>query len=111
MKNKPGDDSKQINYMRWFVIGCTALTAMAALYCITVYLSNPISSDKRGHFGDSFGGLSALFSGFAFIGLIITIRMQADELRQTREEMRMQREAMEKQSKNGQLDSRVAATT
>lgn len=51
----------------------------------------------RGTFGDMFGGLNALFSGFAFGGIILTIYLQSrdlalqrDELRSTREEFKTQ---------------------
>lgn len=41
----------------------------------------------RGTVGDSFGALNALFSGFAFAGLIVTLIMQKDELSMQREEL------------------------
>ncbi|MBR5195474.1 MAG: hypothetical protein IKW48_04950 [Akkermansia sp.] len=40
-----------------------------------------------GAFGDYFGALNALFAGWAFAGLIVTIRQQADELYSTQCEM------------------------
>lgn len=59
---------------------------------------------KGGTFGDSFGALNALFSGFAFAGIIYTIflqkqelKLQRKELRQTREEFIIQNETLKKQ--------------
>src|SRR5690606_12601089 len=42
---------------------------------------------ERGTFGDMFGGLNALFSGFAFVGVIVAILMQSSELKLQREEL------------------------
>ena len=43
---------------------------------------------ERGTFGDSFGAVNALFSGFAFAGLIYTIVLQRKEIEANREEIR-----------------------
>jgi hypothetical protein len=43
--------------------------------------------DDRGNFGDSFGGINALFSGFAFAGIIYTILLQKKELTLQRQEL------------------------
>ncbi len=48
----------------------------------------PQHAAKAGLHGDSFGGLNALFSGLAFAGLIIALRMQSMELRLQREELK-----------------------
>ncbi|WP_185993662.1 putative phage abortive infection protein [Variovorax sp. KBS0712] len=41
----------------------------------------------RGTFGDMFGSVNALFSGFAFAGLIVAIRLQSEELALQRQEL------------------------
>lgn len=43
--------------------------------------------DDRGTFGDMFGGVNALFSGFALAGIIFTILLQRIELKYQREEL------------------------
>jgi hypothetical protein len=43
--------------------------------------------NDRGNFGDSFGDINALFSGFAFAGIIYTILLQKKELSQQRQEL------------------------
>lgn len=60
----------------------------------------------RGTFGDKFGAVNALFSGLAFAGLIATLfyqkeelKLQREELQQTREELKGQREEFEEQNK------------
>jgi hypothetical protein len=42
----------------------------------------------RGAFGDMFGVVGALFSGLAFAGIIVTVRLQSRELQQQRESIR-----------------------
>ena len=66
------------------------------------YFGSTVS--ERGARGDAFGGVSALFSGLAFSGVIVAILMQRQELalqrmelRQTRDELRGQRQALEQQ--------------
>ena len=44
------------------------------------------SWEARGQFGDSFGAVSAMFSGVAFIFLLATIWQQQDEISQSRKE-------------------------
>ena len=63
------------------------------------------STFGRGEFGDMFGAVNALFSGLAFAGLIITLilqhqelKLQREELEQTREELKNQRAEFEKEN-------------
>lgn len=48
---------------------------------------------KSGTFGDSFGVLNTLFSGLAFAGIIVTVKMQNDEMREQRKELQKQKKA------------------
>jgi hypothetical protein len=59
-----------------------------------------------GEFGDMFGGVNALFSGLAFVGVIYAILLQRrelqyqrEELEQTRREIKGQREQLEAQNR------------
>lgn len=45
----------------------------------------------RGQFGDKFGAINALFSGFAFAGIIFTILLQRRDLSETRNAMSHER--------------------
>lgn len=69
--------------------------AMVVIYALTlIYFAYPIdeiSINKSGVFGDSFGVLTALFSGLAFAGIIISIKMQSKQLRLQRKELRLTR--------------------
>jgi len=53
---------------------------------------------NAGTFGDLFGGLTCLFSGLAFAGLIVTIRQQSREIRLQIDEQESTRLEFEKQT-------------
>ncbi|MCO8250186.1 putative phage abortive infection protein [Comamonas thiooxydans] len=72
---------------------------IASTWPITTY-----SVDKAGTFGDSFGALTSLFTGLGFAGLLSTIYLQREELRlnrqelqETRSEIRLQSETFHRQ--------------
>lgn len=50
-----------------------------------------IDLDKAAAFGDSFGVMTSIFSGLAFVGLIITILMQQKQLQLQSTELGLQR--------------------
>lgn len=54
---------------------------------------------KSNEFGDSFGWVNALFSGLAFAGLIVTLKMQRESIELQTKELSDTREEMKKQSK------------
>ena len=45
------------------------------------------NSTNRGEFGDKFGAINSLFSGLAFLGLIVTLLFQKEELELQRQEL------------------------
>jgi hypothetical protein len=50
-----------------------------------------VGEEKSGPFGDTFGAINALFSGFAFAGVIVAILLQREELMLQREELSLTR--------------------
>ena len=81
---------KEGNY---FGIGVVLFIVVILLWvlCFILLLYFFPDLSKSGPFGDSFGALNSLFSGLAFVGVIIAILMQKEELRLQREEVKMQR--------------------
>lgn len=75
-----------------FVVSLVVIYAIALLYF--TWPIDELSLDKSGVFGDSFGLLTALFSGLAFGGLIIAILLQKEDLGLQREELRLNREEL-----------------
>lgn len=54
--------------------------------------------NARGLFGDSWGGVNAIISAFAFAGVIVTLFLQNRDLNLQRKEMARQREEFEKEN-------------
>ncbi len=81
------------------------------LYFLLVRFFYP-EIEHSGLFGDMFGGINALFSGLAFLGVIYAIILQKEELRLQRKELKMTREELkrtaEAQEKSEQALSRQA---
>jgi len=63
--------------------------------------ATPASWNRWANVGQAFESVNALFSGLAFVALVVTFSIQYQELRMQRLELQMQREAMNKS--NGEL--------
>ena len=68
------------------------------LWCVTALTLIMVfgKPDSAGTFGDLFGSINALFSGLAFLGVILAIFLQREELIEQRREIRASREAHQK---------------
>ena len=76
------------------------------------FVTNSIDSpNDRGVFGDMFGGITALFSGLAFAGMIYAIILQSRELALQREELALTRRELEaariEQSKSAEAQAEL----
>ena len=100
---------KEYNYLG---IGGISALVICALLIINYHFVLWVTEQKLstvGEFGDMFGAVNALFSGLAFVGVIIAIMMQSkelelqrEELKQTREELKGQKEQLELQNETMQ---------
>lgn len=88
--------------MLYIIIAGILILWLIAAYTIPLVYKDMESS---GQFGDMFGSLNTMFSGFAFAGIIATILLQRKELvlqrkelEYTREELKLTREEFKKQS-------------
>lgn len=70
----------------WFLFPILIIIGYGGFVIIKTYPISEYSIEKAGQFGDSFGILNSLFSGFAFISLIITIYIQQQEIKDSRKE-------------------------
>lgn len=92
--------------VRLFIIGVIMSFVVIGVWWANGFiLMNFVDEQNRGTYGDMFGAVSALFSGLAFVGIIITILLQWQELgfqraelAHTREEIRGQKQQMELQN-------------
>ena len=73
--------------------------SVLGLYFLSWWLIDIFIKDwnTRGTFGDQFGAINALFSALAFLGLIVTLLMQMEELELQREELKLTRIEMKNQ--------------
>ena len=82
-----------INISTWIFI---AVIVTFVFYLIWIGSQNIyyslFNSEKAGQIGDSAGLLNSLFSGLAFLGVIVTIILQSKELKQTTTELKNQKE-------------------
>ncbi len=88
----PQKSKTHIDY-QWVTKLASPLWDGIDLYLISYYLF-PNDLCSSGLFGDMFGGINALFSGLAFVGIILTIYLQKRELSLQREELVLQREEL-----------------
>ncbi len=95
-----GDSSEDVDKKK--EINATTIAIWATVFVFVFWILNLIllkGLENRGTFGDMFGGLNALFSGLAFVGLISAILLQRQDLllqskilESTRKELTGQRE-------------------
>ena len=99
--------------MKKILLTILILIALFPLYFFVVGYFYPDMA-LRGQFGDLFGGLNALFSGLAFLGVIYAIFLQRRELELQREELKLTREELkrtaEAQEKSEKALSKQAAS-
>jgi Putative phage abortive infection protein len=76
---------------------------IVGLWIGTFFLLKDKPDTSRGTFGDMFGSINALFSGLALAGIILTILLQRKELKLQREELRDTRTEFETQNETLKL--------
>lgn len=81
---------------KWIVI---IVTGVLTLWVINLAIFFNYKNSEIGQFGDIFGAVNALFSGLAFVGIIVSIRMQGTELKLQRQELQLQRTELEETRK------------
>lgn len=102
-------DPKNLNLAALVKVGLIVILGLWAFtFSSFVWMDAPawLPIGNRGTFGDMFGGLNTLFSGMAFLGIVVTILMQQkelslqrDELIATRGTLKAQREEMASQNR------------
>lgn len=79
----------------------SVMFGIVILWFGTAFLGWPLLRDPatRGQFGDIFGAVNALFSGFAFMGLLWSLIMQQRQILIQQEELKLQRAELQEQRK------------
>lgn len=79
------------NNMSIWVFGILSVCFICSVLLFTfIIFINEGDYDKRGTFGDMFGGANALFTGLSFVALIVTILLQRKDLNTQQEELSKQ---------------------
>jgi preprotein translocase subunit SecY len=104
-KNRNKDELK-INKKILIFISIISIVFVVGLWILNYILLKDECNENKAAFGNMFGLINALFSGFAFAGIIITILLQSSELslqrlylKDTREGLKRAAEAQEKSEK------------
>lgn len=99
--------------MKKIILTIIAFILVFLVYFFVVRNLLPIWAES-GQFGDMFGGLNALFSGLAFLGIIYTISLQREELGLQRKELELTRAELKRtaqaQEKSEKALSKQAAS-
>ena len=102
-------DVEKKGWSVWMVLAI-ALLACVGVSIVGIWLSYLFADSQmvgdetnqlpnaRGLFGDSWGGVNAIISAFAFAGVIVTLFLQNRDLNLQRKEMARQREEFEKEN-------------
>lgn len=97
-----------LTWIQWIVIAAIAISIVVTIF-LTPGVTKAFSGVKHlktaGEYGDMFGSVNALFSGFAFLGVIVAIFLQCQELRLQREELSDTREVLTEQRKEMTLQN------
>jgi hypothetical protein len=99
----PGPKKRQEPLWPFLLILLLTLGAWGGYWCwLTQHIPNgedfSVAQAQRGQFGDMFGGLNAIFSAMAFAVLIYTMWLQRTELRLQREELHETRAELARQA-------------
>jgi hypothetical protein len=73
------------------------ISVIAVATNLNFKMTPSMSLESLGVFGDSFNVLTSLFTGMAFAGVIISVILQTQELKEARMEFKGQKEALENQ--------------
>lgn len=92
---EPGPGAGSKSDLLWYLALFLCLVAFAGYYLLTSQFIDGL--EKRGQFGDAFGGLTALVTSLAFVGLLWTISLQRRDIEIQRKELRLSRKVLKQQ--------------
>ncbi|MCR6477979.1 hypothetical protein NU688_17590 [Variovorax sp. ZS18.2.2] len=84
--NEPSSSARIDQRFKWLVAAVVAIVGIYAMVLLVMIGKKTWSLADSGTFGDSFGVLTSLFSGLAFVGLIWTILQQREDLKVQRDD-------------------------
>jgi len=93
--NKDSHSGRLVAIVALLVVLVLVVWAFSAFVMFTVF-PEPA---ERGQVGDTFGAVNSLFTGLAFLGIVVSLMLQLRDLRQQREELRLSRSAQQDTAK------------
>ncbi|OAD85820.1 hypothetical protein ATN89_03780 [Comamonas thiooxydans] len=97
---------------RWQVVIVVLLLVLLAVYAVSFGIKGTSSQETWGQFGDFIGGvMNPLVAFAAFYWLTQSVKLQKQELKETRAELRASALAQQEQVENGRKSIRLAALT
>jgi hypothetical protein len=94
MSNQTGAKDEPKRAIKIRIIAIIGVLFIIGILVVNYFLLVNMDKD-RGSYGDMFGLANAVFSGLAFLGIIVTILMQSDELTLQRRELELTRQELE----------------
>lgn len=91
-QKKPSADAGLI--LRYFLACSVVIVGITFLFNLVMGHYFGKDYPTRGQFGDQFGGLNAIFSGLAFLGLVLTLALQTRDLRAQTRALELQQDAL-----------------
>lgn len=97
-KNKKTRKEWWEDYGKITIATIISLLSIGLIIFVNYYFFVGKPTDTRGTFGDMFGLSNAIFSALAFVGIIVTIFLQSQELAEQREELKLTRKEFNQQN-------------
>ncbi|QEG39384.1 putative phage abortive infection protein [Roseimaritima ulvae] len=90
---------RSLVWLKWLCVAFIAVCIIVAVVATpgSIWLATGKEPATAGEFGDMFGASNALFSGLAFLGVVVAILLQSQELALQREELKSTRQVLSDQ--------------
>jgi hypothetical protein len=105
MSDAAPDEKPILPQWAWIGLAVAFLVLMATPLCVIIFTN--ITKEQASALGDAYNVVNTLFSGLAFLGIILTVLLQSRELKLQRRELELQRKEIE-QSVKAQEESAQA---
>ncbi len=110
MKKTNSNRADSSNLGCWIIGGVITIAVLWAGTGLGIYWLLP-DATEHGTFGDMFGAINSLFSGLAFLGVIVAILLQKEELRLQREELEQTRAELRRSADAHEQTTKTMHTT
>ena len=94
-------------FQKHFLVFLGVVFTWLLFSAVIIFISHDVKDSllNLGMFGDSFNIITSLFTGLAFAGVIISVRLQKEELKEVKQEFEEQTKALENQQKEMVIQS------